>query len=67
MKPMKINTENDENKYNEKFEAKKAKAVRHILMIRHGQYHTNGKTDAERVLTELGMMLGEFSVRPSLK
>ncbi|XP_025988877.1 serine/threonine-protein phosphatase PGAM5, mitochondrial isoform X2 [Solenopsis invicta] len=59
VKPMKINTENDENKYNEKFEAKKAKAVRHILMIRHGQYHTNGKTDAERVLTELGRKQAE--------
>ncbi|XP_077256201.1 serine/threonine-protein phosphatase Pgam5, mitochondrial-like [Temnothorax americanus] len=57
--PMKINNENDENKYNEKFETKKAKAVRHILMIRHGQYHTEGKTDAERALTELGRKQAE--------
>jgi len=56
VKPMKVNDENDENKYNEKFEAKKAKAVRHILLIRHGQYHTDGKTDIERMLTELGRM-----------
>lgn len=54
---MKVNDENDENKYNEKFEAKKAKVVRHILLIRHGQYHTDGKTDVERVLTELGRMI----------
>ncbi|EFN85287.1 serine/threonine-protein phosphatase Pgam5, mitochondrial isoform X1 [Harpegnathos saltator] len=54
VKPMKINDENDENKYNEKFEAKRAKAVRHILLIRHGQYHTDGKTDIERMLTDLG-------------
>lgn len=54
VKPMKINDENDENKYNEKFEAKKAKAVRHILLIRHGQYHTDGITDNDRTLTELG-------------
>lgn len=56
VKPIQINSENDENKYNEKFETKKAKAVRHILLIRHGQYHMDGKTDAEKVLTELGML-----------
>ncbi|KYM84707.1 PREDICTED: serine/threonine-protein phosphatase PGAM5, mitochondrial [Atta cephalotes] len=59
VKPMKVNDENDENKYNEKFEAKKAKAVRHILLIRHGQYHTDGKTDIERMLTELGRKQAE--------
>lgn len=59
VKPMKISDENDENKYNEKFEAKRAKAVRHILLIRHGQYHTDGKTDSERVLTELGKKQAE--------
>ncbi|XP_050459234.1 serine/threonine-protein phosphatase Pgam5, mitochondrial isoform X2 [Cataglyphis hispanica] len=59
VKPMEINSENDENKYNEKFEAKKAKAVRHIILIRHGQYFLDGKTDAERVLTELGRKQAE--------
>lgn len=59
---MKVKNENDENEYNEKFEAKKAKAVRHILMIRHGQYRTDGKTDVERVLTELGTVPGTLSV-----
>ncbi|KAL6428010.1 hypothetical protein ACFW04_008420 [Cataglyphis niger] len=59
VKPMQINSENDENKYNEKFEAKKAKAVRHIILIRHGQYFLDGKTDAERVLTELGRKQAE--------
>lgn len=56
IKPLEIHNESDENKYNEKYEAKKAKAVRHILLIRHGQYHTDGKTDAEKVLTELGKL-----------
>lgn len=51
---MRILNENDENVYNEKFETKRAKFVRHILLIRHGQYHKDGKTDKERVLTELG-------------
>lgn len=59
VKPIQINSENDENKYNEKYETKKAKAVRHILLIRHGQYHMDGKTDAEKVLTELGRKQAE--------
>lgn len=59
VKPKIINDEIDENKCNEKYEAKKAKVVRHILLIRHGQYYTNGKTDAERVLTELGKKQAE--------
>lgn len=54
VKPTRINSESDQNEYNEKFEAKKAKTVRHILLIRHGQYHTDGKTDKQRVLTNLG-------------
>jgi serine/threonine-protein phosphatase PGAM5 len=33
---------------------KKPKAVRHIILIRHGQYNLSGKTDKERILTDLG-------------
>lgn len=33
---------------------KETTAKRHIILIRHGQYHTSGKTDEERSLTELG-------------
>ena len=43
-----------ENSYNEKIEKHRSKAVRHIILIRHGQYNLNGSTDAERILTELG-------------
>jgi serine/threonine-protein phosphatase PGAM5 len=43
-----------ENTYNEKLEKHRSKAVRHIIMIRHGQYNLNGATDPERILTELG-------------
>ncbi|EZA54202.1 hypothetical protein DMN91_001386 [Ooceraea biroi] len=59
VKPMEIRDENDQNKYNEKFEAKRARAVRHLLLVRHGQYHTDRKTDAEKVLTELGRKQAE--------
>ncbi|XP_040203751.1 serine/threonine-protein phosphatase PGAM5, mitochondrial-like [Rana temporaria] len=32
----------------------KAKARRHIFLVRHGQYNVNGETDSEKVLTQLG-------------
>jgi serine/threonine-protein phosphatase PGAM5 len=43
-----------ENAYNEKLDKHKSKAIRHIIMIRHGQYNLNGASDPERYLTELG-------------
>lgn len=52
---MKIRNETDENKYNEMQAAKKSKAVRHLLLIRHGQYNLSGETDSDRVLTDLGL------------
>ena len=54
MKPSKVTNEIDENKQNEEYEAKKSRATRHLILIRHGQYNTGGKTDAERILTDLG-------------
>lgn len=55
VKPLKANADpEEENKYNEKLDAVRPKATRHIFLIRHGQYHTNGKTDAARFLTEIG-------------
>lgn len=49
-----VPTPEEENKQNEKLEAVKPKATRHLFLIRHGQYNLNGKTDVERYLTELG-------------
>ncbi|KAG7204674.1 hypothetical protein KM043_005089 [Ampulex compressa] len=54
VKPMQINNESDENKYNDQFAAKRATSIRHLILIRHGQYHMEGKNDSERMLTELG-------------
>lgn len=47
-------SEKDENKYNEKLEKAKAMATRHLILVRHGQYNTNGETDTLRTLTPLG-------------
>jgi serine/threonine-protein phosphatase PGAM5 len=56
-------TPDEENKYNEKLAEKRPKAVRHIILIRHGQYYLDGATDNERVLSDLGkkqaLMTGE--------
>lgn len=55
VKPLKGKaTPEEENKQNEKLESVKPKATRHLLLIRHGQYNLNGKSDVERYLTELG-------------
>lgn len=54
MKPSKNGKPEDDNRYNETIEKAKSKAVRHLFLIRHGQYHVDGATDKERVLTELG-------------
>lgn len=43
----------------------KAKATRHILLIRHSQYNLSGSEDKERYLTALGMCsrhTGEYIV-----
>ena len=47
-------TPEQENTYNEKMDKHRSKAIRHIIMIRHGQYNLNGVSDSERYLTELG-------------
>ncbi|KAG5894720.1 hypothetical protein JTB14_006140 [Gonioctena quinquepunctata] len=53
--------ETDENKINEEREKLKPKAVRHIILIRHGQYNLNGQCDEERFLTELGRLQAKYT------
>ncbi|XP_015593035.1 serine/threonine-protein phosphatase Pgam5, mitochondrial [Cephus cinctus] len=59
IKPVQINDETAENDYNEKLETKKPKVIRHLFLIRHGQYNTGGRTDVERILTDLGRRQAE--------
>lgn len=54
VKPAKPGKPEEDNRYNEQIEKAKSKAVRHLFLIRHGQYNLDGATDKERVLTELG-------------
>lgn len=55
VKPLSKNATDDEvHKFNEKLIAAKPKAVRHLILIRHGQYNLDGTTDDQRYLTEIG-------------
>ncbi|XP_072934264.1 serine/threonine-protein phosphatase Pgam5, mitochondrial isoform X2 [Epargyreus clarus] len=51
----------DDNRYNEQIEKAKSKAVRHLFLIRHGQYNLDGATDKERTLTEIGRIQAELT------
>lgn len=62
LKPLKSTaTPEDENVNNEKLEAIRPTAVRHLFLIRHGQYNLDGATDVDRFLTELGRRQAGFT------
>lgn len=44
-----------EEKYQDQLEKQKCKAIRHIFLIRHGQYFLKGSNDGEHRLTDLGL------------
>lgn len=54
-------TPEQENQYNERLEAVKPTAVRHLILIRHGQYNLDGETDGDRFLTEVGRKQAAFT------
>lgn len=62
VKPLKSKaTPEEENKYNERLEAIKPSSVRHLILIRHGQYNLDGITDSDRYLTEIGRKQAAFT------
>lgn len=58
----KRNVESGEEELASKLDHYKAKATRHIFLIRHSQYHVDGSLEKDRTLTPLGM----WRVRPSV-
>lgn len=46
--------ESDKQTYGETLVKKNADIKYHIILVRHGQYNTEGKTDLDRTLTALG-------------
>ncbi|XP_050552829.1 serine/threonine-protein phosphatase Pgam5, mitochondrial isoform X1 [Spodoptera frugiperda] len=61
VKPIKHGREADDNAYNEKLEKAKSTAVRHLFLIRHGQYNVDGAKDTDRTLTDLGRLQADFT------
>ncbi|XP_052891064.1 serine/threonine-protein phosphatase Pgam5, mitochondrial isoform X1 [Anopheles moucheti] len=55
VKPLKkVDDPESQNDYNKAVELKKGRAIRHLILVRHGQYNLDGMTDSQRTLTELG-------------
>ncbi|XP_003744265.1 serine/threonine-protein phosphatase PGAM5, mitochondrial [Galendromus occidentalis] len=53
----------EQNKRNEQIEASTPTAIRHILLVRHGQYLSSKATDPERKLTSLGREQADLTGR----
>lgn len=56
----KLDNENDKNSRKKRSttnDKQQLNVRHHIILIRHGQYNTNGKTDSDRILTTLGWYL----------
>lgn len=51
----KRNVESGEDELASRLDHYKAKATRHIFLIRHSQYHVDGSLEKDRTLTPLGM------------
>ncbi|XP_042297385.1 serine/threonine-protein phosphatase PGAM5, mitochondrial isoform X1 [Sceloporus undulatus] len=57
----KKNQETGEEEISSRLSHYKAKATRHIFLIRHSQYNTDGHNDRERILTKLGREQAELT------
>lgn len=56
----KRNLEPGEEELASRLDHYKAKATRHIFLIRHSQYHVDASLEKDRTLTPLGKWLGLF-------
>ncbi|KAM7311261.1 serine/threonine-protein phosphatase Pgam5, mitochondrial isoform X1 [Ixodes scapularis] len=54
VKPAKNDSPEQQNRYNEALQQHKPTAIRHLYLIRHGQYNLKGDSDRDLILTELG-------------
>uniref|UniRef100_K7F2P0 Serine/threonine-protein phosphatase PGAM5, mitochondrial n=2 Tax=Pelodiscus sinensis TaxID=13735 RepID=K7F2P0_PELSI len=59
----KKNEETGEEELASRLDHCKAKATRHIFLIRHSQYNLDGRIDKDRTLTELGREQAELTGR----
>lgn len=56
-----ISSPEEENEQNERLENVRSKYVRHIILVRHGEYLVDKKKDAERVLTDVGRTQADYT------
>lgn len=61
VRPIKNDTPQEQNRYNNELEKMRVKATRHIVLIRHGQYLDDGKHDRDHHLTELGKLQAKYT------
>ncbi|GAB0098505.1 Serine/threonine-protein phosphatase Pgam5, mitochondrial [Sergentomyia squamirostris] len=62
VKPLKKDSDpTEDNKYNEKLEKATPKAIRHLILVRHGQYNQQGDLDSKHYLTEVGRKQAGFT------
>ncbi|XP_024052855.1 probable palmitoyltransferase ZDHHC8 isoform X2 [Terrapene carolina triunguis] len=59
----KKNEETGEEELASRLDHYKAKATRHIFLIRHSQYNLDGRIDKDRILTQLGREQAELTGR----
>lgn len=59
--PKNISDPEVQAKYESKLKDAKAKATRHIILIRHGQYNLEGKDDKEKCLTDMGKKQADYT------
>ncbi|XP_044260111.1 serine/threonine-protein phosphatase Pgam5, mitochondrial-like isoform X1 [Tribolium madens] len=57
----KYSKDENNNQIHSEIEVNKAKSVRHLILIRHGQYNVNGQFDEDRTLTKLGKIQAEYT------
>ena len=64
IKPLKESATDEEKQRRKDALAGKVPTVtRHLILIRHGQYHDTEKGDHRRVLTQLGIVIGSIKLR----
>lgn len=61
VKPMKNNSPQEENRYNSELEKACSKAVRNIILVRHGEYLDVGPTDETHHLTKRGQLQAKYT------
>lgn len=61
VRPIKNNSVEEENRYNSELEKKCPKHVRHIILVRHGEYLDEGDKDEGHHLTERGRIQAKYT------